>query len=77
MSGRLCANAARSNHWQRGEIGSKLTLEDGSEITGDNLEETFAKLREQKRDARQVPQVTDKVKPRRSVTVGREGNRIG
>ena len=52
-------------------------MEDGSEITGDNLEETFAKLREQKRDARQVPQVTDKVKPRRSVTVGREGNRIG
>ena len=52
----------------------KLTLGDGSEISGDTLEDAMRKLQEHK-ESRRMEKIADVVRPPRRATVDREGNR--
>jgi len=56
--------------------GIKLTLGDGSEITGSGLEEAFERLQQDK-ESRRMKKIANIVgQPCASATVDKEGNRI-
>ena len=52
----------------------KITLGDGSEITGASLEEAMRKLQEYK-ESHRMEKIADVVRPPRRATIDRDGNR--